>query len=154
MLSPMDVAIESVDAPGVVALLEAGDAFYVDLYPPEEVFLLNLDELREPTVSIAIGRVDGEAVGMGALVERVGYGEIKRMYVADAARGSGLARLILRALEANAIERGIHLLKLETGPAQLAAIAFYQREGFTPIPLFGEYIGSGSSVCFQKDLTT
>ncbi len=153
MLYGMKVAIETVDAAGVVALLEAGDAFYVGLYPPEEVFLLDLDELRDPRVTIAVGRDAGVAVRMGALVEKDGYAELKRMFVADAARGSGLAARILHTLEQVARDRGIRTLQLETGPAQLAAIAFYEREGFTPIPLFGEYVGSGSSLCFAKQLT-
>jgi putative acetyltransferase len=150
MLGGMDVAIETVDAPGVRELLEASDAFHAALYPPEENFLLDLDELRAPSVTIAVGRSGGEAVGMIALVENDGYAEIKRMYLTEAARGTGLAASLLRTLEVVAIDRGIHTLRLETGPAQPAAIAFYKREGFTQIPLFGEYVGSASSVCFEK----
>jgi putative acetyltransferase len=152
MLGSMDVAIETVDAPGVAELLEASDAFHAQLYPPEENFLLAEDELRDSAVTVAVGRSDGTAVGMAALVEKDGFAEIKRMWVDEPARGTGLATSLLRALEVVAIDHGIATLRLETGPAQPAAIAFYEREGFTQIPLFGEYIGSASSVCFEKHL--
>ena len=47
---------------------------------------------------------------------------------------------------------GVDTLQLETGPLQPAAIAFYERNGFTRIPNFGEYADSEYSVCFAKRL--
>ncbi|WP_306205631.1 GNAT family N-acetyltransferase [Actinoplanes sp. RD1] len=95
----------------------------------------------------------GEAVGCGAL-RRLGPGtaELKRMYVIPASRGSGVATALLRALEAAAVARGWTTVKLETGPAQPEAIRFYQRCGYREIPLFGPYVGSELSVCFERVL--
>lgn len=76
--------------------------------------------------------------------------EVKRMFVAPMARGTGASRALLTELEQFARERGWSRLVLETGNRQPDAIRFYQREGFTPIPAFGYYVGSADSVCFEK----
>ena len=101
---------------------------------------------------VAIGPA-GDAIGCGAL-RRLGphTAEIKRMYVTPTGRGSGAAVAVLRALETAAGDRGWRTLRLETGPAQPEAMRFYEREGYRRIPLFGAYIGSDLSVCYERTL--
>lgn len=79
--------------------------------------------------------------------------EIKRMYAAPQARGTGAAVAVLRALENEARAIGIRVLVLETGTAQPDAVRFYEREGYAAIPLYGHYVGSDLSLCFAKSLT-
>ncbi len=59
---------------------------------------------------------------------------------------------MLRTLEDDARARGWTRLVLETGDTMLPAQRFYAREGYAPIPLFGPYVGSDLSVCFEKVL--
>jgi GNAT superfamily N-acetyltransferase len=95
---------------------------------------------------------EDEPVGCGGLRQLNGTeGEIKRMFVRPANRGTGVSTAILDALESEARQRGWSRLLLETGSAQPDAIRFYEREGYTPIPLFGGYIGSTISLCYAKD---
>ncbi|MFD6950435.1 GCN5 family acetyltransferase [Nocardiopsis sp. TSRI0078] len=95
----------------------------------------------------------GTAVGCGGLRDLGdGAGEVKRMYVLPERRGSGAAPLVLAALEEWARERGWRCLRLETGDRQPDAVRFYTRAGYTPIPGFGAYAGSPSSLCFEKGL--
>ncbi len=95
----------------------------------------------------------GVAVGCGGLRQLDGdHAEIKRMHVAPQARGTGVATVVLRALEDAAVARGWTHLVLETGTEQPEAIRFYEREGYTRIPLFGPYVGSTVSVCLRRDL--
>lgn len=148
----MKITTERADAPGVRELLELSDAFHAELYPPEGNYLLDITELLEPAVTVVVARDGENAVGMGALVRKAGYAEIKRMYLRDEARGRGIADSILQSLETTARAAGVDTLRLETGPLQPAAIAFYQRHGFTPIPNFGEYVDGEYSVCFEKRL--
>jgi putative acetyltransferase len=97
---------------------------------------------------------DGTPAGCGALRRLdATTAEVKRMYVAPAARGSGVATAILRTLEAAALDHGWTTIRLETGPGQPDAMRFYEREGYHEIPLFGAYIGSGLSVCYERVLT-
>lgn len=101
---------------------------------------------------------DGSAIACGGLrplpdhVLGAGVVEIKRMYTAPSARGTGVATAVLRRLEQEAVRAGAGSVVLETGTAQPDAIRFYEREGYTAIPLFGAYAGSTNSVCFGRRL--
>jgi putative acetyltransferase len=95
----------------------------------------------------------GTAVGCGGLRPLgPGSAEIKRMYVDPAARGTGVATALLRALEDHARNLGIPRLLLETGTGQPDAMRFYQREGYEPIEAYGPYVGESISRCFARDL--
>jgi len=96
---------------------------------------------------------DGTPVGCGGL-RRIddSHGEIKRMFVARSARGSGVSTAILNELERFGLQSGWSRLVLETGAAQPDAIRFYTREGFTPIDRYGYYVDSEESLCYEKTL--
>jgi putative acetyltransferase len=74
------------------------------------------------------------------------------MYVAPAARGRGLSRLLLAALEDEARQLGYSLVRLETGDRQPEAIKLYASSGFEPIPRYGPFVDDPRSVCFEKRL--
>ncbi|MCO8272354.1 GNAT family N-acetyltransferase [Actinoplanes sp. TRM 88003] len=96
---------------------------------------------------------DGTPVACGGLRGLDGtHAEIKRMYVVPSSRGSGVATAVLRALEAAAVTRGWTTLRLETGTEQPEAIRFYEREGYRGIPLYGQYVGSEISLCYERTL--
>jgi putative acetyltransferase len=106
-------------------------------------------------IEFVAGFVDGRPVACGAVQPLGdGVGELKRMYVRPPFRGQGLSRLILAALEERAMQRGLHTLRLETGRYLAPALGLYQGAGYRPIPLFGEYVGNSTSVCFEKSLLT
>jgi GNAT superfamily N-acetyltransferase len=98
---------------------------------------------------------DGQVLGFGAL-RRVDADtlEIKRMYTRPAARGRGVARAVLAALEAEARVMRARRLVLETGPLQPEAVALYESAGYTPIPCFGPYAGSELSRCYERTLSS
>ncbi|WP_375401059.1 GNAT family N-acetyltransferase [uncultured Amnibacterium sp.] len=100
-----------------------------------------------------LAELDGVAVGCGGL-RRIDHehGEIKRMYVAPQARGSGASIAILRALEREASAAGWRRLVLETGTGQPDAMRFYAREGWVPIPCWGAYALDDFSRCFGIEL--
>ncbi|KDP90263.1 MULTISPECIES: GNAT family N-acetyltransferase [Clavibacter] len=101
---------------------------------------------------------DGRAVGCGGIRllgdrgDGIPWAELKRMYVVPAARGTGVATALLRALEETARELGVVDLVLETGPEQPDAMRFYAREGWTEIPRFGAYADSEGSRCYGLTL--
>jgi GNAT superfamily N-acetyltransferase len=74
------------------------------------------------------------------------------MYVAPAARGRGLSRLVLAALEDEARELGYSFLRLETGDRQPEAIKLYASAGYEPIARYGPFVDDPRSVCFEKRL--
>ena len=100
-----------------------------------------------------VGRIDGEAVACGGVARYDDVtGEIRRMYVLPAARGRGLSRRVLEALEAEARALGYSLVRLETGSLQAAAVGLYASAGFGPIPRYGPFANDPKSVCFEKRL--
>jgi GNAT superfamily N-acetyltransferase len=94
-----------------------------DFAPPRGTFLVGYDD-GEPVCAGGLKPLDAEAA------------EIKRMYVVPSARRRGLARALLRALEAAARERGFRILRLDTGPLQPHAMALYASEGYVEIGNF------------------
>ncbi|MFI5801785.1 GNAT family N-acetyltransferase [Streptomyces sp. NPDC051561] len=96
---------------------------------------------------------DGTAVGcagLRAIDSR--SGELKRMYVDPASRGTGAAALLLTSLEKWARRQGWTRLLLETGLAQPDAVRFYTRSGYRRIPNFGSYEGLDKSLCYAREL--
>ncbi|MEO8093983.1 MAG: GNAT family N-acetyltransferase [Pseudolysinimonas sp.] len=132
-------------------LFAAADAYGLSIYPPENYHALDVREFERAGVLLLVARSDaGEAVGMAALVPDGAGAELKRMFVSAGARGTGLGRSLLEAVESAALARGILTLRLETGEPQVAAIALYEAAGFVRIEPVGEYADDPTSVCMQK----
>ena len=139
------------------ALIASLNAELTGVYPEPGAnhFHLDPDEVARGRGSFFVVYRDGVPVGCGAvrLLDR-DTAELKRMYVSPVARGQGLGRRLVAALEAEARALGVRRLVLETGIRQVAALALYRATGFEPIPLFGEYcLSPETSVCLGKDLT-
>ena len=134
------------------ALLEASQAMMLELFTPESNHFLSLDALAAPDITFFVARLDGNAVGCGALAIRDGYGELKSMFVDPGTRRAGVAAGLLERLEAEAVARGLALLRLETGNLLDAAQALYQRHGFTVRGPSGPYSDHPHSVFMEKRL--
>jgi GNAT superfamily N-acetyltransferase len=94
-------------------------------------------ELAVPGGTFVVGFEDGVAVCCGAIKPLPdGACEIKRMFVAPAARGRGMARALLGELERRARALGYALARLDTGPRQPRAQRMYERAGYAPIENF------------------
>lgn len=107
--------------------------------------------------STILALLDGEPVGHVALrAPREGYppgaGEVKKLFVDDAARGAGVARLLMRALDEDARTAGYTQLLLQTGVRQPEAVRLYVSEGYRPVAPYGPYAGDLLSLCFVKTL--
>lgn len=148
----MRIAFETPDQAAVHALIRELDAHLYSLYPPEQVYALDIDSLCRPGVLFAVVREPGgEAVGCGAIVIGPEYGELKRMYLRPQARGRGLARKLMEILEAKAMEAGCRTFMLETGPTLDEALQLYERMGYRRRGPFGDYPDLPSSVFMQKN---
>ncbi|HUC64184.1 MAG TPA: GNAT family N-acetyltransferase [Stellaceae bacterium] len=147
------ITIEDPDQQEVGTMLAEADAWYNAAYPPEHNHLLDVASLKQPGVTFHVARIDGKVVAFGALVsQQGGWGEVKRMYVDPAARGRGLGRMILAALEKEARRVGLDGLRLETGIKQDPAIALYVSAGFHEIAPFAPYTTDPFSRFFEKRL--
>lgn len=96
-------------------------------------------DLRPPRGLFVVARMDGQAVGCGALkVIEPGIASIKRMWVSPAVRGSGIGRRVLLTLEAEAVSLGVSRLRLETNKSLGEAQALYRRNGYTEVAAFND----------------
>lgn len=96
-------------------------------------------ELTPPNGVFLLARLDAEAIGCVALKAiGDGVGEIKRLWVHPSARGLGVARRLLGALEAQAAGMGLRTLRLDTNRTQVEAHALYQQLGYAAIPAYND----------------
>lgn len=97
--------------------------------------------------------VDDVAVGCGAVQPlEPGIAELKRMYVRPSARGRGIARTLLTALERFGFDIGFRILRLATGIRQPAAIALYESHGYALVDSYGRYRDAPLVRCYEKPL--
>lgn len=148
----LTIAAESPDTPEVRALLAASEEAMNALYPAEANFMLDVAGLMVPEVTFLVARRDGEAVACGALARREGWAEIKRLFVAPAARGLGLSKRLIAALEEAAAAQGIAVIRLETGDRQPEALGLYRSTGYSERGAFADYPPGPPSLFFEKQI--
>jgi GNAT superfamily N-acetyltransferase len=64
--------------------------------------------------------------------------EVKRMWVDPAARGRGLASRLLAYLEQTAVASGRPIVRLDTNPVLIEAIALYRKAGYRDIERYND----------------
>jgi GNAT superfamily N-acetyltransferase len=112
-----------------------------DMAPPHGAFL----------VLYATGPEGERAIACGGLKRLdATTGEIKRMYVVPDARGRGVARRLLVALEDAARAAGYVRVKLDSGLKQPHAVALYTSAGYVAIDDYND--NRYASYWFEKAL--
>jgi GNAT superfamily N-acetyltransferase len=91
------------------------------LSPPHGGFVVLTEEGR-PLAGGGVRRLDERTC------------EFKRMYVVPDARGRGVGRALLTALESLARDLGYGVVRLDTGPKQASARQLYERAGYASVP--------------------
>ena len=143
--------------PDAQALIAQSEALMSALYPSESNHFEPAEGLRPPN-GVFWGLWIGEAlVGCGGVkhhapVGEPPYGEIKRLFVLDSARGLGVAKQLMARLETELAARGVTLARLETGIHQPEALGLYRRLGYVECEPFGDYALDPLSVFFEKRL--
>jgi putative acetyltransferase len=147
------IARESPRQDDVIALIRQSDALMQSLYPAESNHLVDVESLAAFNVHFLVAREQGRALGCGAFVlGEAGQAEMKRVFVAPAARGKGIARVLMEALEREAAQLGVTLMQLETGIKQPEAIALYRKFGYAARGPFGTYKSDPLSLFMEKRL--
>jgi ribosomal protein S18 acetylase RimI-like enzyme len=97
------------------------------------------DELRPPAGLLLVATLHGEPIACGALKFHGDEPtELKRMWVAESARGLGLGRRILTELERSAAENGARVVRLETNKTLTEAISLYRSAGYVEVAPFND----------------
>ena len=108
-------------------------------FDPSRSISADVAELTEPVDLLLVARLREEPVGCGALkLHGAEPAEIKRMWVAPAARGLGVGRRILSELEQRARERRVGLVRLETNKTLREAMGLYRSAGYVEVDAFND----------------
>ena len=103
-------------------------------YQPEayEEILSQIETLHAPPRgALKLARLNGAAVGCGMMQTiSPGVAEIKRVFVADTARGTGAGRAVMQALIDEARGLGFHRICLDTARVLTSARHLYPAVGF------------------------
>jgi predicted GNAT family N-acyltransferase len=93
---------------------------------PEEE---EIDQYEEDAVHF-VSYQEGSPIAAGRFRVVDGYGKVERICVLKSARKTGAGKAIMNKIEAYAIEKGLHKLKLN---AQTHAIPFYAGLGYEAV---------------------
>ena len=155
-MATIDIRRSTLASSDAVRLITALNAELTATFPEPGAthFSLSSTQVEDRDGAFVVAYLEGAAVGCGAvrrLNERTA--ELKRMYVEPSARGQGIGRAIVEALEREADRIGVTQVVLETGTRLAPAIRLYESLGYSRIPLFGEYLASPeTSLCFGKSI--
>lgn len=94
-------------------------------------------ELVQPYGALLLAYRGDEPVGCGAVKFHPAEPcEIKRMWVAESARGAGIGWRLLGELEAAAVHAGATVAHIETNASLVEAIAMYKQAGYVEVQPF------------------
>ena len=108
-------------------------------FDPASSISADPDELRRPSGAFVVAGLRGDPIGCGALkLHGDDPAELKRMWVAKAARGLGIGRRLLAELETRAAAAGVTVLRLETNRALTEAMGLYRSAGYREVAAFND----------------
>lgn len=143
----------SSDDPDFISLVRLLDAELAIIDGSEHDFYAQynkIDKIRH----VVVAYEDKEPIACGAIKQfDEDSVEVKRMFTSSKSRGKGIASQVLTELENWAKELKYKKCVLETGWRQQDAIRLYEKNGYTCIPNYGQYIGVENSRCFEKKLS-
>ena len=151
------IAVDDLLGDEIAALLQRHLDLMHEITPAGSVYALDLNKLRVPEITFWNARLDGKLVGCVALKEFGApdhrQGEIKSMHTMIEHRGQGIADALVSHLIAEARDRGLKTLWLETGKTEgfLPAQKLYQGFGFKECGPFGDYTFDAHSFYMMLD---
>lgn len=108
-------------------------------FDPDEGGAAHDAEMQPPKGFFVVARLDGDPVGCGGMKRLdVTTGEIKRVWTAPSARGQGVARRIMQALETLAQTSGVTTIRLDTNRSLTEAQAMYRQSGYREIARYND----------------
>jgi GNAT superfamily N-acetyltransferase len=147
MVEPGEVVIATVD-PTDPAAQHCLHAYFADIdarfatgFDPVAALPIDLDSLRPPLGTFLVATLADEPIGCCALKHGGAEPpEVKRMWVSPTARGLGIGRRLLEAIEDLARRSGATVLRLDTNVSLVEAIALYRSVGYVEVPRFNDEV--------------
>ncbi|WP_367129859.1 GNAT family N-acetyltransferase [Saccharothrix sp. HUAS TT1] len=143
-MSSWSVQPERLDSPVAAAIVRTYLADIIGRYygRPATRAEIDLAIAEDPTDDLArffVGRWGGEVRGcVGFRLVAPRTAELKRVFVAPAARGTGGGAALLAAVEEAAVSLGVAAIRLDTRTDLVEARALYARHGYREVPAFSD----------------
>lgn len=151
----MDIRTDDLSDGKVISLMEEHLSDMYATSPPECVHALDLNSLKNPSVTFFSARENNEIAGCIA-IKRLSTtaAEIKSMRTVHAYRGKRVASKLLSHLIAFARQKGYTSVSLETGTQAyfLPACKLYKKFGFKDCSPFSDYKENPNSQFMTLDL--
>jgi putative acetyltransferase len=148
----LEIGLADPLSPEAQTLIDASEVFIRSVFPPDACFTFSAAELATPQTAFYLARLNGTPVGCVALVHFETYSEVKRLFVSNAAKGTGLGRKLMERLEQDAIARNATYICLETGEKLVAAVGLYRSMGYEKCRPYGTYPDCSTSLFMEKRL--
>lgn len=153
----MDIRPADPTSPALRPLIEGNQSHGAAATDASSDHTLGAEDLNQPQVRFFAAFDDQQALGCAAFKAlSQGNAEVKSVYVAETARGRGVARRLMQHLEQAAQQEGFAALVLETGsdlcPEYDAARLLYERLGYHYCPPFEGYSADPMSVFMRLPL--
>jgi DNA-binding MarR family transcriptional regulator/GNAT superfamily N-acetyltransferase len=104
-------------------------------FDPTRSIRTTAQDMSPPLGHFVLAGLDGQSVGCGGIL-LAGVPYIKRMWVDPEARGLGIGRRILEALEDLARDHGATRVQLETNDSLAEALSLYRSSGYREVAPF------------------
>jgi putative acetyltransferase len=153
--SDFSVRRVSPEDPALGFLTALSDEYLSKLYPAESNHLESVTALAASNVAVLGAYAGDDLVACVAAKFCEGderFAEVKSLFVIESHRGAGIAKRLMEHLEEVAKAHGVFVARLETGVAQPAAIALYQKLGYAMRAPFAPYRADPLSVFMEKRL--
>jgi ribosomal protein S18 acetylase RimI-like enzyme len=150
-----NIAVEGVRDGDLAEILRNYRRFWGDRdlprYLHHPMFFLEFGDTAFVARNLGNGEIAGYLLGF---VAPAGDGYIHFVAVRDDSRTLGLGRMLYKAFEKAARERGANVLKAITSPENERSVAFHKRVGFTEMVRVEDYGGSGRTrIVMRKPLS-
>jgi putative acetyltransferase len=151
----MDIRVDDLTRPEIIALLREHLHSMTLHSPPESIHALDIDALRKPEITFWSVWRNAELAGCGAIKELdPRHGEIKSMRTVSSHLRTGVATTLMHHIIEEAGRRSYERLSLETGSMEAFAPArrLYARFGFKYCAPFADYVDDPYSVFMTREL--
>ena len=122
-------------------------------FDPAVSIRVDKEDLRPPAGLFLLASLRGDPIGcVGLRFHGKESADIKRMWVAESARGLGIGRRLLVELERHAADQGARAVRLDTNRALVEAISLYRSAGYLEVGPFNDE--PYAHHWFEKQLST
>ena len=122
-------------------------------FDPAVSIRVDKEDLRPPAGLFLLASLRGDPIGcVGLRFHGKESADIKRMWVAESARGLGIGRRLLVELERHAADQGAGAVRLDTNRALVEAISLYRSAGYLEVGPFNDE--PYAHHWFEKQLST